>query len=172
MVTAALEHHADAKPLYQAASQVKIASTACVDAYQQLQEEPERPRGNLAHMGKLMSCNLYFAESVSVLASELSHLSDRSCLTTLRPLTQEGEHLLTNVAEAVRSEHRLPHSAQQGERIQRLQAALARLQPGRAAGGAKRQHETRLLECQAALYTYLKPLTDTIIGMYAEQVGL
>jgi uncharacterized membrane protein YccC len=175
VVTDALEQHADAKALYQASEHVKIISTACVDAYQQLREEQERPRGNLAHLGKMMSCNLYFAESVSSLASELSHLSDRSCLTTLRPLTQEGEQLLTNVADAVRSEHRLPHSVQQCERIQRLQAAIARLQPGRPAGGAKKQHETRLREgkeCQAALYTYLKPLTDTIIGMYAEQVGL
>jgi len=175
VVTDALEQHIDAHPPYQASGHVKSTYAACVDAYQQLQDEPERLRGNLAHIGKMMSCNQYFYDSVTSLASELSRLSDRSCITDFRQVTQEGEKLLTNVADAVRSEHRLLQPVQQCEGIQRLQAAIARLQPGQPAGDAKNQHETRPLEgkeCQAAVYTYLKPLTDAVIGMYAEQVKL
>ncbi|HYL43183.1 MAG TPA: FUSC family protein [Ktedonobacteraceae bacterium] len=175
VVTDALEQHVSANPLYQASEHVKSKFAAFVDAYQQLQDEPERLRGNLAYIWKMMSYNRYFYNSVTSLASELSRLSDRSCIEDLRQVTQEGEKLLTKVADAVRREHRLQQPVQQCESIQRLQAAIARLQPGQPAGDAKNQHETRPLEgkeCQAAVYTYFKPLTDAVIGMYAEQVEL
>jgi len=63
VVTDALEQHIDTKPLYQASEHVKSTYAACVDAYQQLQDEPERLRGNLAHFGKMMSCT-----SISMIA--------------------------------------------------------------------------------------------------------
>jgi uncharacterized membrane protein YccC len=173
VVTDALEQYAATNPLYQASEYVKSKYAAFVDAYQQLQDEPERLRGNLAYIWKMMSYNQYFYTGVTSLASELSRLSDRSCVTDLRQVTQEGEKLLTKVADAVRSEHRLPQPVQQCESIQRLQAAIARLEPGQPAGDAKNQHETWPLEgkeCQAAVYTYFKPLTDAVIGMYAEQL--
>jgi uncharacterized membrane protein YccC len=64
-VTDALEQHVDAKSLYQASEQVKSTYAACVDTYQQLRDEPERLRGNLAHIGKMMSCNQYFYDRVT-----------------------------------------------------------------------------------------------------------
>src|SRR5258708_36144046 len=123
----------------------------------------------------MMRYNRYFYKSVPPLASELSRLSDRSCIADLRQVTQEGEKLLTKVADAVRSEHRLPQPVQQCESIQRLQAAVARLEPGQPAGDAKNQHETRPLEgkeCQTAVYAYFKPLTNTGISMDTEQVEM
>ncbi len=174
-MTNALEQHVNAKPLYQASEHVKSKYAAFVDAYQQLQGEPEGLRGNLAHIGKMMCYNQYFYDCVTALASKLSRLSDRSCITDLQQVTQEVEKLLTKVADAVRGEQRLPQSVQQSESVQHLQAAIARLQPEQSAGDAKNQHETRPLErkvCQAAVYTYLKPLADAVIGMYTEQVEL
>jgi uncharacterized membrane protein YccC len=175
VVTNALEQHVDAKPLYQACEHVKNKYAAFVDAYQQLQAEPEGQRGNLAHVGKMMSYNQYFYDCVTALASKLSRLSDRSCITDLRQITQEVENLLTEVADAVRREHRLPQPVQQCESIQHLQAAIARLQPGQLAGVAKNQHETwppEWKECQVVVYTYFKSLIDAVIGMYTEQVEL
>ncbi len=175
VVTDALEQHVAANPLYQASEHVKSKYAAFVDAYQQLQDEPERLRGNLAYIWKMMSYNQCFYNSVTSLASELSRLSDRSCIADLRQVTQDGEKLLTKVADAVRSEHRLPQPVQQCESMQRLQAAIARLEPGQPAGDAKNQHERRPREgkgCQAAVYTYFKPLTDAVIGMYAKQAEL
>jgi uncharacterized membrane protein YccC len=172
VVTDVLEQHVDAKSLYQASEHIKSKYAVFVDAYQQLQDEPERLRGNMAYIWKMMSCNRYFYDGVTSLASELSRLSDRSCITDLQQVTQEVEKLLTNVADAVRREQRLPEPVQQCESIQRLQVAIARLQP---TGDAKNQHETRSLEgkeCQTAVYTYFKPLTDAVIGMYAEQAEL
>jgi uncharacterized membrane protein YccC len=175
VVTIALEQHIDAKSLYQASEHVKSKYAAFVDAYQQLQGEPERLRGNLAHIEKMMSYNQYFYDCVTALASKLSRLSDRSCITDLQQVTQEVEKLLTEMADAVRSEQHLLQPAQQCESIQRLQAAIAQLQPGQPAGDAKNQQETRPLErkeCQAAVYTDLRPLTNTVIGMYTEQVKM
>src|SRR5258708_8236886 len=102
VVTDALEQHVATNPLYQANEHIKSKYAAFVDAYQQLQDEPERLRGNLAYIWKMMSYNRYFYNNVTSLASELSRLSDRSFIADLRQVTQEGAKLQTDVAQAVR----------------------------------------------------------------------
>ncbi|GHO87530.1 FUSC family protein [Dictyobacter formicarum] len=173
VVTNVLEHHVDIKKLQQAREHVKSKYAALISAYQQLQDEPEKVRGNLTLIGNMMSYNQYFYDNVTSLANELQRLSDRSCITDLRSIAQEIENLLTIVANAVHSEQQLPQPVSQHEIIQRLQAELARFQPEQPTGVANNQNDTRSSGrkvCQVAVYTYLKPLTDTAIRMYAALV--
>lgn len=73
-----------------------------------------------------------------------------------------------------RGEQQLLQPVQQNETIQHLREELARIQPEQPTGSVNNQNTIYSLGrnvCQIAIYTYLKPLADTVINMYAELVA-